>query len=474
MTTIITEVSKYLMIILFACYTYDCFYALQKSRFAERQKAILRRQRMYLFLIHLDAYLVIFANTKELKMLVFYLMQVLLLGAIWVIYRYLYKKAARLVTNNLCMLLVISFIILTRLNPDKAIRQFSLALVAVLLTLVVPFFIRHIHFLHKLPYLYALIGIVLLLLVAVAGNTAYGAKLSFTFGSVRLQPSEFIKILFVFFVAAMFYHSIEFKQIVITSVLAALHVLILVLSKDLGSASIFFVTYLVMLYVATKDYRYLLLGALAGSGAAVIAYQLFSHVKVRVMAWKNPLAVIDNQGYQISQSLFAIGTGGWFGLGLYQGMPNKIPVADEDFVFAAICEELGGVFAVCLILVCASCYLMFLNIAMQMRDRFYKLLALGLGTVYGFQVFLTIGGVIKFIPSTGVTLPFVSYGGSSLLSTFIIFAVIQGLYIIREDELFDEKKKQEYQQKENRIEFTERTDSTAGTTKRKKKKTRFE
>ena len=97
-------------------------------------------------------------------------------------------------------------------------------------------------------------------------------------------------------------------------------------------------------------------------------------------------------------------------------------------------------FAICLILVCASCYLMFLNIAMQIHNQFYKLTALGLGTVYGFQVFLTIGGVIKFIPSTGVTLPLVSYGGSSLLSTFIIFAVIQGLYIIREDEVFDEKK----------------------------------
>lgn len=128
-------------------------------------------------------------------------------------------------------------------------------------------------------------------------------------------------------------------------------------------------------------------------------------------------------------------------MGLYQGMPNKIPIVEEDFVFAAVSEELGGFFAVCLIMVCASCYLMFLNIAMQMRDQFYKLIALGLGTVYGFQVFLTIGGVTKFIPSTGVTLPLVSYGGSSLLSTFIIFAIIQGLYILREDrEVLDEEK----------------------------------
>lgn len=173
---------------------------------------------------------------------------------------------------------------------------------------------------------------------------------------------------------------------------------------------------------------------MTGSIAAVIAYQLFSHVRVRVVAWKDPLSVIEKEGFQISQSLFAIGTGGWFGMGLYQGMPNKIPVVEQDFVFSAISEEMGGIFALCLIMVCVSCFLMFLNVAMQMKDQFYKLVALGLGTVYGFQVFLTIGGVTKFIPSTGVTLPLVSYGGSSLLSTMIVFAIVQGLYILRQDE----------------------------------------
>lgn len=440
MVTIITEISKYLMMILFACYAYECFSVLQQSSSPERQKHILRRQQVFLFLIHLDAYLVMFAVKEDIQLLAFFAMQELLIGGIQLIYRCFYKKASRLVTNNLCMLLVISFTILTRLNEEKAIRQFTFAVIGTLVMMLVPFVIRHIHFLHKLPYLYAIVGIALLLLVAVAGRTDYGARLSFTFGPVSLQPSEFIKILFVFFVAAMFYHSTELKQVVITTALAAAHVLVLVISKDLGSASIFFITYLVMLYVATKNPGYLGLGAAAGSLAALAAYKLFSHVKVRVVAWRDPLSVIDNQGYQICQSLFAIGTGGWFGLGLFGGMPGKIPVADEDFVFAAISEELGGVFAICVILVCASCYLMFLNIAMQMHNQFYKLIALGLGTVYGFQVFLTIGGVIKFIPSTGVTLPLVSYGGSSLLSTFIIFAVIQGLYIIREDEVLDEKK----------------------------------
>ncbi|MBQ7895872.1 MAG: FtsW/RodA/SpoVE family cell cycle protein, partial [Oscillospiraceae bacterium] len=249
-----------------------------------------------------------------------------------------------------------------------------------------------------------------------------------------VQPSEFVKISFVFFVAAMFYKAAGWKQVVVTTVVAAMHVLILVLSKDLGSALIFFVTYLTMLFVATSNWLYLGAGLLSGCGATVVAYKLFSHVQVRVEAWRNPWADIDNRGYQIAQSLFAIGTGSWFGMGLYQGMPKKIPVVEKDFVFAAISEEMGAVFAMCVLLICLGCFVQFMMIAVQMKALFFKLLAFGLGIMYITQVLLTVGGATKFIPSTGVTLPFVSYGGSSILSTFIMFGVAQGLYILKRDE----------------------------------------
>lgn len=433
MTHLIIEVSKYLMIILFAIYTYQCF-SVFKRRSAERQNRIFNRQTSIIYMIHLDAFLVLLISQKEVKLIGLYLIQLILLMVIQLCYKVFYKKASRLVVNNMCMLLSIGFIILSRLNFDKALKQCELAIVAIGITLLIPFIIHKLKFFHKLTWVYAIVGIVLLGIVAVMGSRSYGAKLSFSFGGITIQPSEFIKILFVFFVASMLYESTEFRQVVKTTIVAALHVIILVLSKDLGAALIFFMVYLVMLYVATRKPSYALAGLGAGTLAALVAYKLFNHVRVRVVAWKDPLGVIDNEGYQICQSLFAIGTGGWFGMGLSQGMPNKIPVVEQDFVFAAISEEMGGVFALCLILVCVSCYLMFLNIAMQIHDQFYKLIALGLGTVYGFQVFLTIGGVTKFIPSTGVTLPFVSYGGSSLLSTAIIFAIIQGLYILRQDE----------------------------------------
>lgn len=434
MENLIVELSKYLMILLFACYTFMCFHVLNGKKSQKRQKRILKKQTKLIFLIHLNAFAVIFAVQKTVNVWIAYVMQAALLCCILIIYKYIYKRASGLVVNNMCMLLAVGFVILYRLNPDKAIRQYEIAVAAVVITMIIPLFIHKLHFLNRLTWIYGVVGIALLAAVAVLGSVSYGAKLSFRVAGIAIQPSEFVKILFVFFTASMLAKSTEFPQVVKATVVAAVHVLILVISKDLGAALIFFITYLIMLYVATRSPFYLASGLASGSIAAAAAYKLFGHVRVRVTAWKDPLSVINDDGYQVCQSLFAIGTGGWFGMGLYQGMPNKIPIVEEDFVFAAVSEELGGIFAVCLIMVCASCYLMFLNIAMQMRDLFYKLLALGLGTVYGFQVFLTIGGVTKFIPSTGVTLPLVSYGGSSLLSTFIIFAVIQGLYILREDE----------------------------------------
>lgn len=434
MTNLIVETSKYLMIFLFAVYAYECFAAFRGKISAKKQERIFKRQIFLMYFIHLDAYLVIFAVTDEIKTIILYFLQVLLLSAVLGCYQLFYKNASRLVTNNMCMLLAIGFIILTRLSVDKAIKQFAIAVFASTVTIIIPVIIRKLKFLRKLTWCYAAVGILGLLIVAILGTTSYGAKISVSIAGISLQPSEFIKILFVFFVACMLHEVTDFRQVCVTTAVAAVHVLILVISRDLGGALIFYITYLVMLYVATRKLFYFAGGLLCGSIAAVIAYNLFSHVRVRVVAWQDPLSVIENEGYQISQSLFAIGTGGWFGLGLYQGMPGKIPVVEQDFVFSAISEEMGGIFALCLMMVCISCFLMFLNIAMQMKDQFYKLIALGLGTVYGFQVFLTIGGVTKFIPSTGVTLPLVSYGGSSLLSTMILFAIIQGMYILRQDE----------------------------------------
>lgn len=434
MVHLVTELSKYTMLILFALYTYQGFSALKRNCTKKKQNRKFRRQVFYLYLIHLNAYGVLYFSTENPQLLLFYGAQVIFFTVILILYRTVYEKASRLLVNNMCMLMMLGFVTLTRLSYDSAIRQFQLAIVSVALTMLIPLLISRLKFFRDLTWLYAITGIGMLGIVAVMGAVTKGAKLSFTVAGITIQPSEFIKILFVFLVAAMLYESAEWKQVVKVTFMAAMHVLILVLSKDLGGALIFFVAYLIMLYVATQKPLYFFGGLAGGAVASVVAYFLFAHVRVRVLAWKEPLAHYELEGNQISNSLFAIGTGGWFGMGLNQGMPNRIPEVRKDFIFSAIAEEFGGLFALCLILVCLCCFLMFLNIAMQMKDRFYKYVALGLGTIYGFQVFLSVGGNIKFIPSTGVTLPLVSYGGSSLLSSLMIFAIIQGLYLLRHRE----------------------------------------
>lgn len=442
MVNLVTEISKYLMLILIGIYTFGCFTVFSYQE--DEQRGILRRQNILMFMIHFMAFLIMFLRTEETKVMMFYGMQVVLLGCTIFFYTKLYPRASRLVVNNMCMLLAVGLIMLTRINYDLAWKQFIIVSGGMALSLLVPVIIRKVKFLANLRKFYGIVGVIALLAVIVVGRVSNGAILGFEVAGISIQPSELVKIVFVFFVAASFYASTEFKNIVITTAVAAAHVLILVASTDLGAAVIIFVVYLVMLYVATRQPLYMLAGLGAGSGASVVAYHLFSHVKIRVVAWQDPIASYDNGGYQVAQSLFAIGTGGWFGMGLFQGSPMSIPVRESDFIFSALSEEMGLIFALCLVLIFLSCYIMFLNIAMQLKDRFYKLVALGLGTCYIFQVFLNIGGVIKFIPSTGVTLPLVSYGGSSIISTLIMFGIIQGLYILREDEEEDiERKKQQ-------------------------------
>ncbi len=448
MIQIVIQLTKILMIVLLGLYTIECFSAMSRRDEVIREQ-IIKRQRFFMFMLHFAGNVVLFAVKMDIKYLIFYAVQVLVFSIFINLYDLFYEKASPLVVNNMVILLMIGLLMLTRLNFEHATRQFLFVFAAMVLCTLVPLIIAKLNFLHKLTWFYGVIGIVLLAGVLVYAKATNGAKLSFDLGMVSLQPSEFIKISIVFFIACMLYKDTSFKQVAITTVVCAIHVLILVASKDLGSALIYFVAYMIITFVATKDVRYLLLIFAGGAIAAIGAYFVFHHVQVRVMAWQDPFAVIDGNGYQVCQSLFAIGTGGWLGLGLCSGLPKTVPVVETDFIFAAISEECGLIFALCILLICICCFMMFLNIAMQIKNQFYKLIALGLGTVYGFQVFLTVGGVTKFIPSTGVTLPLISYGGSSLVSTVMIFSIIEGLYILREGEggAFERRKKKNQKKK---------------------------
>jgi len=427
----ITELSKYFIAVLMVIYTLECFLVFCGE--LGKGKLLYITQNILMFLIQLACFVDLTIVSGDMQYVFFYVFVQIFLIAALVMVPMIYENVNRFLLNSMCMLLGIGLCMISRLAFQRAVKQYIIVLISLTVSLLIPYLFSRIRFFKKLVWLYGVLGCGLLSIVLILGRVTRGSKLSlsisFSLGGITFQPSEFVKILFVFFLAGALWENSSFPRVALTAVVAGIHVIVLVVSRDLGSALIFFVGYVFVVFAATRNYLYLLAGAVGGSGAAYVAYRLFGHVRTRVLAWRNPWSYIDDQGYQITQSLFAIGSGNWSGMGLLQGAPRKIPHVEEDFIFSAICEELGVVFGICLILITVSCFIMMMYIASQIRDRFYQLIVYGMGIMYIFQIFLTIGGGVKLIPLTGVTLPFISYGGSSVMTTMIMFFIIQGIYI---------------------------------------------
>lgn len=429
----VVEISKYLINILMVLYTLVSFWALFYKREQDR-RGIYIVQNIFMVLVQVLCFLNLSLVSEDTQFLFFFAFILIFMFASINMVSMIYEKVNRFLLNNMCMLIGIGLCMIARLSFNKAIRQYIIVLMSLIISLLIPYLMGRIHFFKKMTWLYALVGISMLSTVLILGEVTHGSKISFTLGGLTFQPSEFVKILFVFFLAGALWEKTSFLRVAFSAVIAGLHVIVLVLSKDLGSALIFFVGYVFIVFVATSNYLYLLAGIAGGCTAAYVAFQLFDHVRTRVLAWQDPWSYIDRQGYQITQSLFAVGSGSWFGMGLLKGNPTAIPYVDADFIFSSICEELGVIFGICLILICVSCFLMMMKIALRIGDRFYQLIVYGIGIMYIFQIFLTIGGGIKFIPLTGVTLPFISYGGSSVMTTMIMFFIVQGIYIRLQEE----------------------------------------
>ena len=380
---------------------------------------------VFLFLCFLD---MTFVSGREEYLYLFAFITLFLFFMITIV-SIIYDKSDRILLNNMCMLSGIGLCIVSRLSFAKAFRQYIITLVSFAVCLAIPFLIDRLRFFRRLLWLYAASGIVILSLVLLTGRKTHGAFITYTIKGFTFQPSEFVKIIFLFFLAAFLAKYNSFKWICISAVISGIYVLVLVLSKDLGSALIFFVAYVMIVVMSTHNYLYLLSGLGGGAAACIVAYRLFDHVKVRVIAFLDPWTYIDDQGYQITQSLFAISSGGWFGNGLMQGRPSDIPFVDQDFVFSAVCEEFGLLFAICLLLICVCVFSRMMVLSASIADKFYQNVVYGIGVMYIFQVFLTVGGGTKFIPLTGVTLPFISSGGSSIMTTYVMFFIVQGIVI---------------------------------------------
>lgn len=446
MINLFITASKYISLLFVVLYTY-CNFRYLSIPDQEDADALCRWQFRIILMIHFLMNCIIYFKTEDIHTVIFYGLQLIFFLGYGLFFKAVYPNVNRLLLNNTCFFIAYGMIMLERLSFSKAVKQAVIILASAFICMIIPYLIDKIWDLVKWRTFFGIIGIGMQSVVLLLGATSYGAKMSISVAGFTFQASEIVKITFVLCTAGMLYLAENFRDIVKASVVAGLHMLILVGCRDLGSALIFFLAYLVMLYIATNRKFYLVLGSFLATAAAGVSYRLFSHVRTRVYAWMDPWADIDNKGYQITQSLFAIGTGGFAGLGLYQGLPGKIPIVEKDFIISAISEEMGAVTAICITLVCLGCFMQMMMIATYMEFDFYRLVAVGLAIEYIVQVFLTVGGAVKFIPSTGVTLPFISYGGSSLVSSFILFSIIQALYIIQgnEDELDEQDALEEYE-----------------------------
>lgn len=333
----------------------------------------------------------------------------------------------------------------TRPDIPKGIAgtQVLWAVLGLALFLATLILIRDYKRLASYKYILGFAGVALLLLpITPLGKTVNGARLWIGFGTFQFQPGELAKVCLVIFFAA--YLSERKELLAITSRrLAGLHLpdlkhfgpllvmwglslSVMFFEKDLGSSLLFFAIFLVMIYVATARFVYMGIGiALFGVGA-YLGYNAFSHVQLRVTTWMNAFDAryINDESFQLAQSLFAFATGGLFGTGLAQGRPDLIPAAHTDFVFSVIGEELGLMGTTAIVLSFLLLVSRGLKIATQARDDFGQLLALGLTVILGLQTVIILAGVTRLMPLTGITLPFMSYGGSSMLSNFILLALL--------------------------------------------------
>ncbi len=342
----------------------------------------------------------------------------------------------------------LGYAMVNRAKPTLAAEQFAWILIGLAAYCLTLMLVRDQRRLDAYTYTIGLLGIAMLLLPIAphvgpfGGYSVNGARLWFQVGALSFQPSEIGKVLIVIFLASYLnarkellaiatvrlgpFRLPELRYLAPFLVAWGISLAILFVENDLGSSLLFFGIFVVMLWIATGKWEYLVLGAVLFAIGAALAYATVPHVETRVTIWLHALdrKYVQEQSYQLAQGLFAFGTGGVAGTGLGLGHPTLIPDVWTDFIMAAIGEELGllGVTAVLLL------YVVLvgrgLKASLDATDGFSKLLAAGLATVIALQTFVIVGGVMRLIPLTGVTLPFVSYGGSSLVTNFVLLALL--------------------------------------------------
>jgi len=340
----------------------------------------------------------------------------------------LFSKFDRVLILTVDTLAILGFIMLQRLKPELAFRQvewFALGNVALIIFEILA---KKLIPGKKTSYTLIILSCIFLLLPIVLGREIAGAKNWINLlDAFSIQPSEFVKIILIVVLAERLSKEQGLKNNLPVFGFVAMSIILVIIQRDLGAALLYFSIFIFIYYIATSDWAITLSAIAAAALGSVASYYLFSHVRVRIEAWKNPWADIENKGYQIAQSLIAISSGGLIGLGLGLGSPQVIPASRTDFIFSAICEELGLIVGFCVIGFYLLIAIRGTRIALNANSSYKALLAMGVSVALAIQSFVIIGGVIKMIPLTGVTMPFVSYGGSSMVASMAMIGILESV-----------------------------------------------
>ena len=328
----------------------------------------------------------------------------------------------------------------TRLAPDLAVSQLIILFISIGLMVGTLILVKNLDVVMRYKYTFGVVGIILLMLPMFIGKTISGSKLWIQIGSFSIQPGEFAKVFIVLFLAGYLAENRELLSISNHSILGfkvprlrlmmpmfavwGVCLLVVVFERDLGSAVLFYTIFLIMLYAATGRISFVVVGLLLLAVGAVGAYHFLSHVQVRFQVWLDPFSDAQGKGYQIVQSIYSLADGGLVGTGIGKGMPTSIPVVESDFIFSAIGEEMGLLGGGAVIILFMLFAVRGLVTAARAKSDLAAFCATGLTAAISFQAFLIVGGVTKLIPLTGVTLPFMSQGGSSLLASFVIVGLL--------------------------------------------------
>lgn len=339
-------------------------------------------------------------------------------------------KADNILVMIVNMLFSIGVSMIYRLDPAYGKRQLQFYLVGMVLFFLTFFILKAFKFWSKISMFYVVVSIGLFMATLVFGTYIGGAKNWIVIKNIiTIQPSEFIKVPLAFFIASFYsnYNQIVSKPFgrFYMEFVILVYIGFLFLQKDLGTALIFFGLMILSQFVFEKDRFLITFNIIAMILGSILAYFMFGHVRIRVATWLDPWSDINRTGYQITQALFALASGGLFGTGIGLGHPDYIPVAESDFIFSAISEEMGVFMGIAVILLFMILVYRAFKISLIQQDKFFSTLAFCIGVLFAIQTFIILGGVLKLIPLTGVTLPFISQGGSSMLSGFILLGCLQ-------------------------------------------------